>query len=92
MASPALNLAAFSGAELSALLTAAKAELLVRITGQVQSGSSAGQSYSMALMSTAELTSLINYLTDALGLDSGMSVARPNFSCSGITSDPATSE
>jgi len=75
-----LNLAAFSTAEQQELLTAAKAEVLRRITGRVQQGSSTGQSYSMALYTPDELNRLINALTIALGLDNEMVFVRPDFS------------
>lgn len=73
------NLSAFSTAELSALLTAAKAEVLTRLTGRVQSGSSTGQSYSMNQYSTLDLNNLINALTAQLALDTSMTFVRPNF-------------
>lgn len=75
-----LNFSAFSTAEQQAILTAAKAEVLSRITGRVQQGSSTGQSYSMALYSTDELNRLINALTDSLNLDTTETRVRPNFS------------
>lgn len=75
-----LNLSAFSTAELNALLTAAKAEILTRLTGRVQSGSSTGQQFSMNLYSTDQLNSLVNALTDALGLDTQETRVRPDFS------------
>lgn len=77
--SPVPNLSAFTAAELQALLTAAKAEVLTRLTGRVQSGSSTGQSYAMNLYTTDELNRLINSLTSALGLDTEMTFVRPNF-------------
>jgi len=73
------NLSAFSTTELNALLTAAKAEILTRLTGRVQSGSSTGQSYAMNQYSTADLNRLVNALTEALGLDTEMTFVRPNF-------------
>lgn len=73
------NLSAFSSAELNALLTAAKAEILTRLTGRVSSGSSSGQQFAMAQYSTDELNRLINALTDALGLDTQETRVRPNF-------------
>jgi hypothetical protein len=73
------NLDAFSTAELQALLTAAKLEILQRLTGRVQSGSSTGQSYSMNQYSTADLNRLVNALTSQLGLDTSMTFVRPNF-------------
>ena len=75
-----LNLSAFSAAELSALLTAAKSEILRRI-------SSAGQSYGMTLYSTAELNQLVNALTDALNLDTTEIRVRPNFTHNCSTQD-----
>lgn len=79
MASPVLNLSAYSDAELAALLTAAKAALLAKITGVVQQGSSSAQSYSLQLMSVDELTRLINAITDQLGLDNVTIRVAPNF-------------
>ncbi len=78
------NLSAFTAAELSALLTAAKAEILFRITGRVQSGSSTGQSYSMNQYSTADLNNLVNALTAQMGLDTQETRTRPDFSGSGV--------
>lgn len=74
-----LNLSAFSTAELNALLTAAKAEILTRLTGRVESGSSAGQQFKMQFYSTDQLNSLVNALTDALGLDAQETRVRPDF-------------
>jgi hypothetical protein len=83
-----LNLSAFSTSELNAILTAAKAEVLTRLTGRVQQGSSTGQSYSMNLYTIDELNRLINSLTDALGLDTQETRVRPNFSgCSEYSTD-----
>ena len=76
---PIVNFSAFSSTELSAMLTAAKAALLMRMTGQVQSGASAAQSYGMHLMSDAQLTGVINALTDILGLDTQVTMMQPNF-------------
>ena len=72
MAIPTLDFGAFSNAELQALLTAAKAEYLRRITGRVQTGSSAAQSYGLTIMSVDDLIKLINGLTDQLGLKFGV--------------------
>lgn len=77
------NLSAFTASELTALLTAAKSEILFRITGRVQSGSSTGQSYSMNQYSTADLNNLVNALTAQLGLDTQETRTRPDFSYSG---------
>lgn len=77
------NLSAFSASELSALLTAAKAEILVRLTGRIASGSSTGQQYAMNLYSTDELNRLVNALTAALGLDTQETRVRPNFNHTG---------
>lgn len=79
MATPTLDFGAFSSAEKSTLLTAAKAEYLKRITGRVQSGSSAAQSYSFTQMTLGELVNLINGLTDELGLTTVETRVRPNF-------------
>lgn len=78
------NLSAFSTDELNALLTAAKAEILTRLTGRVQQGSSTGQNWSMTLYSTDELNRLVNALTSALGLDTQETRTRPDFSKAGV--------
>lgn len=87
-----LNLSAFSQSELSTLLTAAKAEVLVRITGRIETGGSANQNYGMRLKTDDELNRLINALTSALGLDTEMIFVRPNFShtgpCNGTSANP----
>ncbi len=75
-----LNLSSFSSSQLQVLLSAAQDEVLRRITGRVQQGSSTGQSYSMALYSPEDLNALINSITAALGLDTEMTFVRPNFS------------
>lgn len=80
MATPVLDLGAFSGAELQSLLTAAKAEYLRALSGRMQQGSSAAQSYGLQLLSVDELTRLINSLTAALGLDGTETRVQPNFS------------
>lgn len=74
-----INLSAFTTAEQNALLTAAKAEILLRLTGRVVSGSSAGQQFSMTQYTTNQLNSLVNALTDALGLDIQETRVRPDF-------------
>lgn len=79
MATPVLNPSAYSVAEQQALLTAAKAAYLEKITGQVQSGGSAAQNYSMMLMTVEDLIRLINSLTLALGLDNTVNQVTPNF-------------
>jgi len=85
------NLSAFSQTELQNLLTAAKAELLVRITGRVQTGASTGQSFGMNQYSGDQLNKLINALTDALGLDAQETRVRPCFSRQGVGSEAAPS-
>lgn len=80
MADSVLNLGAFSAAELTSMLTAAKAEYLVRMNpGRVKSGGSAAQQYSMDVMSLNQLIDLINSLTTQLGLDSDNLLVAPNF-------------
>lgn len=74
-----LDFGAYSPTELAALLTAAKAEYIVRLTGKVQQGSSAAQSYGLTVMTVDDLIRLINGLTTALGLDNSTVVAQPNF-------------
>lgn len=93
-----VNLSAFSATELNQLLVAAKAALLAKITGQVQSGSSTGQSYQMELLDPDQLSRLINAITAQLGLDNQETRVRPNFtgvggydtawSATGVPSNP----
>jgi len=85
MATPTLDFGAFSPSELQALLTAAKAEFLVRITGRVQQGSSAAQSYGLQFMTVDDLTRLINGVTMALGLDAVETRVTPNFNSTAYT-------
>lgn len=92
-APPVLNLSAFTSSELSALLTAAKAEVLVRLSGgRVQQGSSTGQSYSMNLYTVEQLNALINSLTATLGLDTEETRVRPNFSGCGVYTEYGASQ
>jgi hypothetical protein len=74
-----LDLGAFSSAEKSALLSAAKAEVLARFQGRVSSGSEGGGNFSVTLFSNDELTRLINALTEELGLSSVETRVRPTF-------------
>lgn len=84
MGSPVLDFGAFSPAELQQYLTAAKAEYLLRMsTGRVQQGSSVSQSYGLNVITMDQLTSLINGLTDALGLSTTTVRVQPNFNTSG---------
>ena len=76
---PIPNLSSFSSGQLSAMLSAAQAELLTRMTGRVQSGSSAAQSYGLHVMSDATLIGLINALSDIMGLDTQQTMVQPNF-------------
>ncbi len=80
MPTPALDFGAFSTSEKQALLTAAKSEILKRMTGRVQNGSSAGQSFGMTQMTYAELTFLVNALTVELGYQQPEIRVQPNFS------------
>lgn len=80
MASATLDFGSFSTAEKQALLTAAKSEVLTRLTGRVQNGSSAAQSFGMTLMSQLDLTLLINALTVELGYQQPEIRVAPNFS------------
>jgi hypothetical protein len=80
MAAPALDFGSFTTSEKQALLAAAKAEYLTRITGRVQNGSSSAQSFGMSLMDIAQLTSLINGLTVDLGYPEPETRVAPNFS------------
>lgn len=79
MATPTLDLGSYSPSELQALLTAAKAEYLARITGVVQQGSSAAQSYGMQRLSDDALVALINAITAQLGLNTFTNRVTPNF-------------
>lgn len=80
MASPVLDFGAFSPDEQTAMLAAAKAELLVRMgTGRVRQGGSAAQQYGMELWSEDKLVTVINGLTAALGLSNVENRVRPNF-------------
>lgn len=79
MANPVLDLGAYSPDELTALLTAAKAEYLLRMTGRVQTGASAAQSYGMQFMTVDDLVRLINGITAALGLQNVETRVGPNF-------------
>lgn len=92
MAQPVLNFGAFSTTELTAMLAAAKAEYLARITtGRVKGGGSAAQQYQMDIMTVDELVRLLNGLTSALGLDFSDTIrVRPNFNNDGCL--PDTSE
>lgn len=90
--SPTLDFGAYSDTEMRSLLTAAKAEMLRRLTGRVASGSSAAQSYSFTQMTVAELTNLINGLTDALGLSTVNARVMPNFNQSAWPPAFSTSE
>lgn len=78
-----LDFGAYSTAEKHALLAAAKAEYLVRITGRISSASSANQSYGFVQMTTDDLIRLINGLSDSLGLIDGNNRVRPNFNARG---------
>lgn len=80
MATAALDFGAFSTSEKTALLTAAKAEVLRRMTGRVANGSSAGQSFGMTQMTYGELTFLVNALTVELGYQQPEVRVAPNFS------------
>lgn len=81
MATAILNFGAFSTTDLNAMLVAAKAEYIGRITtGKVKGGGSAAQQYQMDVMTVDELVRLLNGLTSALGLDFADTIrVRPNF-------------
>jgi len=85
---PIVNFSSFSSAQLNAMLSAAQAALLQRMTGQVQSGSSAAQSYGMHMMSDAALIGIINSLTDILGLDTQQTMMQPNFNAPSYSVNP----
>lgn len=79
--SASLDFGAFSSAEKTALLTAAKAELLRRVgVGAVQTGASNGQSFGMTKYTEDGLTRLINALTLELGYEQPIVQVAPNFS------------
>lgn len=76
-----LDFGSFSTAEKTALLTAAKAELLRRAgVGSVQTGSSASQQFGMMKMTMDELTLLINGLSADLGFQEPENRVVANFS------------
>lgn len=93
-ADPTLNFGAFTTAELTAWLTAAKAEYLNRMgTGRVKGGGSSAQNYQMELVTTEDLIRLINGLSAALGLDMSETIrARPDFNSSRGRCDPYRGE
>lgn len=79
----ALDLGSFSSAEKTALLTAAKAELLRRAgLGSISNGTSAAQSFGMEKYSEDGLISLINALTVELGYTQPEVRVMPNFAWS----------
>ena len=80
MAGPTLDFGSFTAAEKTALLTAAKAEILKRITGRVTNGSSQAQQFGMTQMTTGDLTILVNALTVELGYSQPETRVAPNFS------------
>ncbi len=80
MAAPtALDFGSFSTAEKQALLAAAKARLLAKITGTVVNGSSSAQSFGMSEMSVDQLQLLINALTVELNYPQPELRVAPNF-------------
>jgi hypothetical protein len=80
MATPTLDFGSFSSAQKTQMLAAAQAAYLQAMTGRVQNGSAAAQSYGFNLMTVAELINLINGLTIELGLTDVQDMVRPNFS------------
>lgn len=78
-----LDFGSFSTAEKTALLTAAKAEVLRRAGGgAVQSGSSASQNFTMMKMSDDALFTMINALSQDLGYSQPENRVMPNFAFS----------
>lgn len=76
-----MDFGSFTTAEKTALLNAAKAELLRRVgIGSVQTGASTGQSFSMTKIPQKELEALIDGLTSELGYPEPNVVVAPNFS------------
>lgn len=79
--SAVLDFSSFTTAEKTALLAAAKAEILRRAgVGSVASGSSTGQQFAMQKMSEDGLTRMINALTVELGYEQPVIQVAPNFS------------
>jgi hypothetical protein len=77
----ALDFGSFTAAEKTALLTAAKAEMLRRAGGgAVQTGAENGSSFSVTKMTENGLITLINALTQELGYQQPIVTAVPNFS------------
>lgn len=75
-----LDFGAFDSAELTSMLTAAKAEYLGRLTtGRVKQGGSAAQQYAMDILTVDQLIELINGLSAALGFQNVETRAAPNF-------------
>lgn len=75
------DLGAFSTAEKQNLLSAIKAEVLLRLTpGSVRTGASAGQSFGVDKWSEDALTVWLNCLTVELGYAQPEIRVRPNFS------------
>ena len=83
MPKPTLDFGSFSQVQLESMLASAQAEYLVRMTGRVQQGSSAAQSYGFNLMQVDDLVLLINGLTMELGLQTVVTQVQPDFSHSG---------
>lgn len=78
--SAVLDFSSFTTAEKTALLDAAKAEMLARAgIGSVASGSSTGQQYAMHKMSEDGLIRMINALTVELGYEQPVIQVAPNF-------------
>ncbi len=75
----ALDWGGFTTAEKQALFDAAKAEVLTRMTGRVQNGSSAAQSFGMTQMTYNELVFLVNALSTELGYPQPETRVQPNF-------------
>lgn len=77
----ALDFGSFTTAEKTALLTAAKAEILRRAGGgSVQTGAENGSSFGMTKYTEAGLISLVNALTVELGYEQPIVQIAPNFS------------
>ena len=83
MATAVLDFGSFSPTQKQELLTALQAEVVTRITGRVQSGSSAGQNYAMNMWCLDDINRLINGLTADLGLSNSPTRARPDWSHAG---------
>jgi hypothetical protein len=86
MSAASLDFGSFSTAEKTALLAAAKAEVLRRAgLGAIQTGAGNSQSYGMQKMTEDGLIRMINSLTTELGFEQPVIQVRPNFAGTAFT-------